>query len=76
MPSYLNNAFTFLIERAHILFLIVSLLIILEGLLYAFFPEKVKRTISDCPIELLKLTGRFIALIGIILLFVYAKNFN
>lgn len=68
MERVVDAIFFFLIRRGKALILIVSILIFIEGLLYLFFPEKIKKIIENCPPRLFRLAGIIIAVIGAVLL--------
>lgn len=76
MWALINNIFIFIVEKGKILFLIVSIAVLIEGLLYILFPEKIKRVVQDCPSSLFRAIGALIALIGAILILLYIRILN
>lgn len=66
-----TDIFTFLMEKGRILFLIVSIAVLLEGIFYLLFPRKVKRIIEKCPIYLFRILGGLAILFALILLHMY-----
>jgi len=75
MWEFTANIGAFLVRRARVLFLIVSILVLAEGLLYIFFPQKIKKIIKDCPVPIFRLAGGLIVIIGVILILLYANIF-
>jgi len=73
MRTFLGSIFTFILERARILFLLISILILIEGMLYIFFPKKIKRIVEECPLYLFRLLGGLIVILGLILIYLYKE---
>lgn len=73
MQSIIADIFAFVIVRARILFLIISIAVLLEGIFYLFFPRKVKKIIEGCPISLFRILGGLAVIFGIILIFLYLE---
>ena len=73
MRSFLGDIFTFIVDKARILFLLVSIAILVEGMVYLFFPQKVKRVIEECPLYLFRVLGGLAIIFGSILLYLYKE---
>jgi len=73
MQSIIADIFTFLVGRARILFLIISIAILVEGVLYLFFPRTVKRAVGECPLLLFRILGGLAIIFGLILLYLYKE---
>jgi len=58
------------------LFIAIGLLLFVEGMLYALFPSKMKnmlKIIEKFPINQLRVSGLFFALIGFIIIWYYKR---
>lgn len=73
MSSIIGDIFTFLVDKARILFLLISVAALIEGLLYLFFPEKVKRVVQECPVYLFRIVGGLVVALGLTLIYLYIK---
>lgn len=73
MGPLIDNIFSFFVRQGKTLFLLVSILITLEGLLYIFFPEKIKEIIKNAPLRLFRSLGILVLGIGIILIMLYSR---
>ena len=73
MRAIIADAFTFIVERGGILFLVISIAVLLEGIFYLFFPRKVKKIIEGCPISLFRILGGLAIIFGLILLYLYKE---
>lgn len=73
MRTFLGDIFTFIVERGEILFLIISLAVLIEGLLYLFFPQKMKKTIEKCPLFFFRVLGGLVIIFGLTMLYLYIE---
>ena len=69
----IGNIFSFIVDKAKILFLIISIAVLLEGLLYFFFPRRVKRVVEECPLFLFRILGGLAITFGLMLLYLYTE---
>ncbi len=73
MQSIIADVFTFIVDRGRILFLIISIAVLIEGLLYLFFPQKVKKVVAECPLFLFRVLGGLAIIFGLLLLYLYKE---
>lgn len=73
MSSLIGDIFTFIVDKARILFLLISIAVLLEGIFYLFFPRKVKKIIEGCPISLFRILGGLAIIFGLTLLYLYIE---
>lgn len=71
MRSIVGDIFAFVVYRAEILFIIVTIAILIEGMLYLLFPQKIKRKIEKSPILAFRIFGGLAVMLGIFLVFLY-----
>ena len=71
MRSIIADIFTFVIHRAEILFIIVNIAVLTEGVLYLLFPHKIKRKIEKSPVFVFRIFGGLVTILGIVLIFLY-----
>lgn len=43
MRPFIGDVFTFIVNKGRILFLIISIAVLIEEMLYLFFPKTIKR---------------------------------
>ena len=73
MRSFLGNIFTFIVDKARILFLIISIAVLIEGMLYLFFPQRIKKVIEKSPLFVFRILGGLAIIFGLILLYLYKE---
>lgn len=73
MESIIADIFAFVIDKGKILFLIISIAVLLEGMFYLFFPKKIKMVVQECPVYLFRIFGGLAIIFGIILTFLYLE---
>ncbi|MCD5397324.1 DUF2065 family protein [candidate division NPL-UPA2 bacterium] len=73
MPSIIADIFTFIVDEGRILILVISIAVLIEGLLYLFFPQKVKKIIKECPLFLFRVLGGLVVIVGLLLLYLYVE---
>ncbi|MBA2124493.1 hypothetical protein B9J78_06155 [bacterium Unc6] len=73
MQSIIADIFTFIVDEGRILFLLISIAVLLEGLLYLFFPRRVKRVVEECPLFLFRILGGLAIIFGLILFYLYIE---
>jgi uncharacterized protein YjeT (DUF2065 family) len=73
MRAFLGDIFAFIVRRGEILLLIIIAFVFVEGLLYLFFPQKMKRAVEKSPLILFRIFGGLIIIFGVVALFLYVE---
>lgn len=73
MRSFIGDIFSLIVNKGRILFLVISIAVLIEGMLYLFFPQKIKRVVEECPLFLFRILGGLAIIFGIILIFLYIE---
>ena len=53
--------------------MIVSVAVLAEGIVYVFFPQKIKKVIEGCPLSLFRIIGVSIIILGAVLFYLYFR---
>lgn len=73
MRIFIGDLFTFIMERGGILFLIISLAVLIEGLLYLSFPQRVKKMVEKMPLFLFRIFGGLAIVLGLMMFYLYVE---
>lgn len=73
MRSLMGDIFTFVVKKGRILFLLVNIAVLIEGMLYLLFPQKIKRVVEKCPLLLFRIFGGLAIIFGLMLLYLYIE---
>ncbi len=74
MNNLVSNIYLFFVNNARILYLAICTILLIKGIVYLSFPEKIKAKFERCPLKVFRFFGISTILISLLFFYLYMQK--